>query len=451
MTEEREELFEEQIVRCINCKYFNLKTRKCDFEPKPFKAEDKLDSCVNGSFEKIDVALMLREIYKEIIEIIDYYMDIPENLQTILALWIIGTHFHENFNTYPYLFINAMRGSGKTRLLKIISLLAKDGLLLNSITDAVLFRTKGTLIIDEFEGVGSKDKSSLRELLNSGYKKGARIFRMRKKKTLDGEEQVVEEFNTYRPIAMANIWGMEEVLGDRCITMLLEKSGDSKKTKLVENFDDISNIPKIQTALNSLVSAVWCWCSLTKNIYVEWNKYIKETTYNTPTTYTTLNYTNYTNINFDNNFNAKINVPLQNFEPLFKKIMETEIDGRNLELFLPLFMIAGELNDEKILNKVIEYAKFLVKEKKVEEATESKDVLLYSFIAKEDEREWKSVKELSATFKLIVGEECDWLNVWWFGKALKRLNLILEKKRLYSGTQVILNVEKAKEKAKMFE
>ena len=43
---------------------------------------------------------------------------------------------------------------------------------------------------------------------------------MKKKKTIEGEQQVVEEFEPYRPIIMANIWGMDEVLGERCIQLI---------------------------------------------------------------------------------------------------------------------------------------------------------------------------------------------------------------------------------------
>ena len=117
-----------------------------------------------------------------------------------------------------------MRGSGKTRILKLIASMSKNGEVLGSLSEAVLFRTaKGrTICIDEFEKVGSHENQALRELLNAAYKKGQKIKRMKKA----GDEYVVEEFDIYTPICMANIWGMDEVLGDRCITIVLEKSND---------------------------------------------------------------------------------------------------------------------------------------------------------------------------------------------------------------------------------
>ena len=71
-----------------------------------------------------------------------------------------------------------------------------------------MFRTSGALAIDEFEGVSRKGGENLRELLNSAYKRGAKVKRMKQQKTESGTEMVVEEFDVYRPIVLANIWGM---------------------------------------------------------------------------------------------------------------------------------------------------------------------------------------------------------------------------------------------------
>ena len=183
------------------------------------------------------------------------------------------TYLHKQFNAYPYLFVNAMKGSGKTRLLKLIAALSSNGEITAALSQAVLFRTSNdtTMCIDEFENIGSREKSDLREILNACYKKGSKVKRMRKKKTIDGEQQVIEEFELYRPLAMANIWGMEEVLGDRCISYLLEKSSNPIITKLIEDFDDNDCIKSIKTRFQcSLCSVV-----TSRNIQKEWNNYIK--------------------------------------------------------------------------------------------------------------------------------------------------------------------------------
>ena len=152
-----------------------------------------------------DLRIQLKPILNKIIKILKKYMDLEEDYYLLIGIWIIGTYFHQSFRSYPYLFFNAMKGSGKSRILNLVTLLSKDGIVLNSLTEAVLFRTTGTLGIDEFEGVAKKGNESLRELLNSAYKKTGKVYRMKKVSGKDGETQEVEEFEVYRPITMANI------------------------------------------------------------------------------------------------------------------------------------------------------------------------------------------------------------------------------------------------------
>ncbi len=379
----------------------------------------------------------LRITYDKIVKTLKYYSDLNPRYYNIVALWIVGTYVNESFNTFPYLFINAMRGSGKTRLLKLINTLSRDGQLMASMTEAVLFRTKGTLAIDEFENIGSKDKNELRELLNAAYKKGIKICRMRKKKVVDGETQEVEEFEVFRPIVMANIWGMEEVLGDRCINLQLERSSNPIITRLVENFDEFPEVLQIKANF-SLIQCSLCSVVTKKNIYTAWNDYIYTlTTLTTLTPLTTLSALTTKGITADDYI-------------LFDKIEKTNIDGRNLELFFPLFMIAEKVGID-ILDETLDFAKKLVHDKRVDEITESKDVLVFKLIATQKESIYISTNELTTQMRYIINDgNMEWLNTKWMGRALKRLCLIVDKRRVSDGMQVTLNVKKAQEKMEMF-
>lgn len=396
----------------------------------------------------------LRKIYNKIAGTIRFYLDMPEDKINIVTLWIMGTYLHKEFETFPYLFVNAMRGSGKTRLLKLIAKMSKDGQMISSVTQAVLFRTEGTLCLDEFEGVGGKDKDDLKELLNTAYKKGGKVIRMRKKKTLDGETQAPEEFKTYRPIVMANIWGMEEVLGDRCVLINIEKSNDFSKTKLVENFDSL--IFEWEKARLCEVLCRLCRDVSPRNIYTAWNYYIKETTLNNTNTLTTLNNTKLHEdslVNSEPDFDVltKENDTFTIPRGFFDRINQTEIDGRNLELFMPLFLVAHSIGSEDIIEEVLRYAENSVKDKKIEEQTESKDVIVYSLVAKEQPNTWREIKDLTALFRLTLGDgENEWVNSKWMGRALARLNLVTNKRRVGSGRMVMLNVDKAKQKEAIF-
>lgn len=372
----------------------------------------------------------LREIFFEINSIIEYYMDDTSDNIMLYSLWLMGTYFHDQFISYPYLFLNAMRGSGKSRLLKLLSYLG-DGKYTSSVTEPLIFRTSGLLCIDEIERIGSKDKTALRELLNASYKKGMSIIRMRKKKTMDGERQVPEEFECYRPIAMANIWGMDEILGDRCITRVLEKSNDPIKTKRLEQFE---GNPKLESLRVKLVQCRVCSVELKKKLYL-WNHFIDTLHLYTHNT----NYTNYTNYTFS-----------EEEITFYTKINDSGIYGRNLELFFPIFILANVVGND-IFDVVLDVAKRIDLEKKQTESQESADVLVYSFIARqENDLNFISMKQLYNEFKNFSDLDLDWITAQWFGKALKRLNLIVDKRRLAAGIEIIPNVLKSQEKLKMF-
>ncbi len=435
---------------------------KCKyFAKKPFEEKIKNVWCTNiadhieftnpnGKEEIIDPETLkkeLKEIYKKIIIIIKRFCDLKEEQYPLVALWIIGTYIYEEFETYPYLFFNAMKGSGKTRILKLIASLSNKGELIGSLSESVLFRTaKGrTMCIDEFERVGSKEKQSLRELLNVAYKKGQIIKRMKKQKTIDGEDFVVEEFEVYTPIAMANIWGMEEVLEDRCISLVLEKSNNPAIVKLIEDFARNEEVKNITTLL-SKGSCSLCSLFHKKRYEYNWNNYIikkypplystNKTTHTTHTTITTN--TTLTTQDIDISF--------------FKKLDKTNIQGRHLELSFPLFALSRFLG---VFDETLKTIKKIMEEKKLEDMTESKDVQVYDFVSTRNEGggNFLLISNLTKEFRSFLNieeKEEAWVNSRWFGRALKRLVLVKEKRRKSKGIEVILNIDKAKEKIKMF-
>jgi hypothetical protein len=455
-----------ELMTCKHCKHcqINPNSIKClirTTHDSRVNQDTKLESgCSN--WEERDNSNETRDIFDKIKLIIREYVDMKEEYYTLIALWILGTWNHNKFETFPFLFINAMKGTAKSRTLKLIAALENNGEYVNSLTEAVLFRQNNPLGIDEFEGLGGRDKQALRELLNSAYKKGAKVKRMKKVKSIDGETQEVQTFDLYRPIHMANIWGMEEVLGDRCITIILEKSQNKGVTKLMENFSDFPLIQEVKAKLNE-ISVVRCSSDVVsfpqetellesvepkfddfhrkqnssvvslKNIYMGWHNYIK------------LRYTP----------NYIIHITTDNYtklHPFFDKIDSADIDGRNLELFFPLFLIARMIGED-VLEEVINISKSIVEERRTEEITESKDVMMFEFVAQQTSGDYYKIKELTTMFRLYVhDDEQDnpWLNTKWVGRSLKRLQLVAKKRRTAEGIEVLLNVEKAKSKMEMF-
>ncbi len=386
---------------------------------------------------------IIKRNYNGLIGIQKYYCDLKEEDYLINALWIIGTYLHRNFPTYPYLFFNALKGSGKTRLLKLIASLSRNGVATAGMSEAVLFRTAkdSTICIDEFERASSKDKQALRELLNIGYKKGLDVRRIKKVNTAWGEERQVEKFDMFVPICMANIYGMEDVLSDRCITLILEKSENKRVTRKMENYDSNPIIQELRKEFSVVVSQNVE--SVAESIVNDWNGFIHDTyTLTTQTTQTTQT----------TPFIEK--AKSLGYDLLFEKIEKSKLNGRNLELFFPLLMIAW-LHSPELLEKTIGIAENISKSKDMETIMENKDVALMDFIANylPKNKEWITLNEVRDKFRefLDSGEQEDkWVNSNWLGRALKRLNLYTNKRRVSKGREVILDFKKAQEKIRIY-
>jgi len=399
-----------------------------------------------GSPEEIEEKSRIKfgECFERIILLLKKYADLPEEYYPLITLWILGTYLHNEFETYPLLFINATKGSGKSRLLRLISALSKNGKTVLDLREAVLFRTAkdNTLAIDEFEGVGSKESGTLRTMINASYKKGTAVERIKKIKNPQGQEEMkVERFDLYTPVVMANIWGMEDVLSDRCLTVILEKSDKVYITKLMEDFETNPEIKQIKSSLN-LIQCSLCSVVTKKNIINAWNQYVLDKhitthttlyTYNTQTTQTTLN--------------------LEDLE-IFNQIDNTKIEGRNLELFFPIFIIARIISED-LFKDILKLAEKIINEKKSEEYAESRDVALIDFVSKQED--WRgsfhTVHDICTNFRLVVALDPDeekWLNPKWIGRALKRSKLIVQKRRLGKGVEVLIDIDKAKEQLKRF-
>jgi hypothetical protein len=389
----------------------------------------------------------LKQAYYLVKGILKRYLDWTEEQYNITTLWILGTYSHDSFPTYPYLFLNAMRGSGKSRAVNLITSLSYEGRFVNSLTEATLFRTKGTLGIDEFEGLERKGKESLRELLNSAYKRGIRVIRMKKTRTPVGEEQVAEEFEVYRPIVLANISGMETVLGDRCIPLVIEKSDNKTYVNLIEIFEYEEDYLEVKKILNQCRLCRCRFSAETIQKYKKWNYYVKHTTNNN--TYITNNTNNINNTNDTTNNIDKIDTDDIN---VLKGLNLGTLTGRELELSFPLCMIASDISDDMLKITTLTLTDIFLS-KKNEDLIENTDISLIDFISQELEESDKYYQYLSdilRNFKTFIGIDEEWLNTKWLGRALKRLDLAKESRRSSRGREVRLNIVKAKEKIRMF-
>jgi hypothetical protein len=408
---------------------------------KEFK--EKKEKEVDKKKIKKNIEKDLKKAYQLIVEVLKDYCDMEEKYYGIVALWIMGTYFHDEFEAFPYLYFNAMKGSGKTRILRLISHLAHNAIMLGSLTEAVLFRlaSQHSFCLDEIERIASKEKSALRELLNSAYKKGLIVSRLHSVKKEGKETQEPEKFNVYTPVAMANIYGLNDILQDRCLTIILEKSSNPRITKLIEIFEYDEKIAKIKNNMSQFTHKcdISDMCDIKKSIDImkAWNQHIRSK-YNVTHVTHVKHVTNVTHV-------TPIN-PL--FLKFFDKIDKVEFDNRYLELFFPLFFLAIRVG---VLDETITTAKEMIKEKKEEDRTESKDISLIEFVSQRQETsEFEPIKTLLEDFKLFIEDNSEWLNSRWIGKRLRILKLVRDSRHLRNQRQVQLDYQKAKKKIKQY-
>lgn len=145
---------------------------------------------------------------------------------TYAALWTFGTYCHRLFDSYPYNFFNGPTGTGKTRVLEVLEQTCYNATLTPNLSPPALFRLvesmSPTLLMDEVEKIWSTDKSQeIRQVVLSGYKLGASVLRCEKGAN---DTFITNTFSTYSPKGFANISGLDDVLGNRCITVLMARA-----------------------------------------------------------------------------------------------------------------------------------------------------------------------------------------------------------------------------------
>lgn len=186
-----------------------------------------------------------KQFYKKIFDKIDYFMDVKnENIIHLASCWIIGSYFYELFESYGYLYFNALRDSGKSKFKKVLRLIGFNGQEASSITEASFFRTientKGVLCIDEYERMDSERKKLTDMLLNAGIEKGAIV------KRCEGTAHRNKDFDVYCPKIICNITGLNPTTQSRCITIKLFRTkkikGKRKPSAIDKEFQEIRNL-----------------------------------------------------------------------------------------------------------------------------------------------------------------------------------------------------------------
>ncbi len=369
------------------------------------------------------------EIYHLIDEVLRTYMDLPEDDRKIITLWALAVSFKSYFATMPYLFINASKGSGKTRLLKILENIIPRSILTPNLTEASLKRLPSqnalnALLIDEAERLTSKEKLALKELLNAAYKKGGKVLLVEESKG----ERVVKQLPVFLGVALANIWGLESVLEDRCITLILEKSKDPRITKIPEYFNLDDRFSTIKKSIGMQV--VYVGSVVGAQTEFLFNSLLRDLSY---TTYTHTLLTQPTLLHSNNDF-------------LYKKVVESPLTGRDLELWLPLLIISYLISDEFFL-EIMDLAKTKSEEKAEEQVAGDRDTVfasfLYYYLEANGQNGSVTTKNLKKKHEEVEGEKI-WMSSEWIGRCLRRLKVIKQQIRKSNGMLYYLEMNKLK-------
>jgi len=391
--------------------------------------------------EEIFEDVNLKEVFEEILRAMDYYLDLPRDAKVLIGLWILSTHYYEEFPTFPILFLNAMRGSGKTRTLGLCSHLSKglSGKVENNITESGVFRSTGALFLDEMERLKGNDKSHLITLLNSCYKKGSQTTRMAKSSSKDAETYKPEKFDLFRPVALANINGIDSILEDRSLIVILERSFDEVITSRIEDFDSRLNDLKLKLGkirpnlLNKKVTSddgddgddnVSI-----KQVISGWNSYIDCKSSILP---------------------ECVTIVTSSLSSLYEKIFEKRINGRSLEIAFPLIIIASQISGD-VFEEVLDIFSKMAKKRR-EDELDTTEILLYKFVSELDLgiEPYRTATELRNRFQEFVSFDLE-LTPNAFSGLCKRLKLIEHKKRKNTGRLIKLDISKAKTKIGFFE
>ncbi|MCS7113808.1 MAG: hypothetical protein N0A00_00090 [Candidatus Bathyarchaeota archaeon] len=164
-----------------------------------------------------------KELYIAVKTAFETYIEFEdERVYDFLTLWTIGTYLFHLFASFPYLYVGGMEQVGKTKLLTVLYLLCHNAVFSNDLTLSAAFRMvqngRCTLLMDETEKLLNPERmEGFRSMLLSGYKKGAVTVRCHEKTNIPVPYEVCS------PKAIANIRGIEDVLEDRCISIIMKR------------------------------------------------------------------------------------------------------------------------------------------------------------------------------------------------------------------------------------
>lgn len=359
------------------------------------------------------------KVLRKVVDVWKKYIEFPDEKEYLYhALWDVGTYCHHLFNCYPYAYLGGVKRTGKTKGLSVHHGLAFNAIFSNNMSTASIYRliqnARATLLIDESEKLSYKGSLSertleFRSILLSGYKKGARAYRIEKSAN---DSLIPRPFETYSPKALANIQGLEDVIEDRCKNTIMKRSRNRKIINL--EVEEDSELGELRSELYLLFLENW---REIQHIYSQ--------------------------ISELSELNEQVNL---------KEIPNIDLlVGRELELWRGIIALsiffenkAGSKtkftsSPSSLTTLILKLAVEDAKQRQTENTTETGEVILTQIllsVVKEDN--YYPVKTLKEKMLEAFDEEQKWITTRWIGNALRRLGF-KEKRRVGTGYQYKLN------------
>jgi hypothetical protein len=162
----------------------------------------------------------------EIASFLAEYIVAPPLSLLAIAGWVLAAWLMDVWDRFPHLAISSPeKRCGKTRLLQLLELITPNAYSTTNISPAALYRLiaqqQPTLLLDEAQSIsrrGSEASEVIREILNAGIDKNAKVLRCGGEKN----DEIVE-FKVYSPKVVALIGALDGVLADRCLPINLKR------------------------------------------------------------------------------------------------------------------------------------------------------------------------------------------------------------------------------------
>lgn len=190
----------------------------------------------------------ISELYELIYNLLgDYIFLKNDSHRKFLSVWVIGTYVFKMFRYYPYVWLTAEKGSGKTLLMEILSELCFNGDMSSNATEATIFRdvhnNSITMFLDEVEKLGKKDAEqygAIMSILNTGFSNSGIVKRAGSK----NQNFAIQRFSTYSPKMVAGIKEIDDVVQDRTIKISMFKKKRVEKTERYKATDALIETQK---------------------------------------------------------------------------------------------------------------------------------------------------------------------------------------------------------------